>query len=98
MIWEFIVIMQSNYALRFISPVDSFIIDISDKTLMKLFSDEDRDFIMTSKLVRDPEIEEGLMEHLFKYRQASIITFKLKETHTNYNFSFSSFSLMKCGK
>ncbi|KAG9285730.1 hypothetical protein G9A89_001618 [Geosiphon pyriformis] len=54
--------------LPYVSVVHSFIIDIS-KTIMNLFSEEDQDQITTHNVLRDPEIDNELMEYLLNYRK-----------------------------
>ncbi|KAG9307537.1 hypothetical protein G9A89_000016 [Geosiphon pyriformis] len=51
------------------SSVHSFIIDTSDATVMNLFSTQDKEHIMSFRVLPDPEIEDELMDYLIKYRK-----------------------------
>ncbi|PKC74015.1 hypothetical protein RhiirA1_450459 [Rhizophagus irregularis] len=53
-------------------PSHSFILDIENGSIMKLFNKEDQEYIKTYNAMADPELEDGLMEYLVTFNETDI--------------------------
>ncbi|CAB4417600.1 unnamed protein product [Rhizophagus irregularis] len=63
-----------NYTkdLPYECPSHSFILDIENGSIMKLFNKEDQEYIKTYNAMADPELEDGLMEYLVTFNETDI--------------------------
>ncbi|GBC43725.2 hypothetical protein GLOIN_2v1485001 [Rhizophagus irregularis DAOM 181602=DAOM 197198] len=70
------VIMKIRAMMRYYSqnrsPSHSFILDIENGSIMKLFNKEDQEYIKTYNAMADPELEDGLMEYLVTFNETDI--------------------------
>ncbi|CAG8436676.1 10734_t:CDS:2, partial [Funneliformis mosseae] len=60
---------QKNYLAI---PSHSFILDIKNETIMKLFDKKDQEYIKTYNIMNNPELEDRLMEYLITFNETDI--------------------------
>ncbi|CAJ0886020.1 11691_t:CDS:10, partial [Entrophospora sp. SA101] len=63
------IIFEYAKNLSYESPTHSFIIDTENKNIKELFEDEDWCYITSHNLSSNPQIDDDLMNHIFKYRK-----------------------------
>ncbi|KAF0377349.1 hypothetical protein F8M41_012635 [Gigaspora margarita] len=63
------VLYKYTQNLEYESYLHSFIIDTSDKIVMNLFSDLDKNHINTYNIPPEPQVDDNLLDFLLRYRQ-----------------------------